>query len=841
MTEPIIDETFQQVVDFVTQTNQSVFLTGKAGTGKTTLLRYIKLHCTKQMAVVAPTGVAAVNAGGTTIHSLFQLPFQPFLPQHTRQLLETVKYQRNRLTLLRQLELLIIDEVSMVRADVLDAIDAVLRSVRRRHNEAFGGVQVLLIGDMFQLPPVIKNEEQIILSSVYPSAFFFDAQVLQHHKPVYIELKKVFRQSDQTFIDLLNKVRNNQMDAPAIALINSRYNPHLTQAQLQQRITLTTHNHKADAINQTALANLKGKTFYFKATVKGHFPERNYPADETLGLKLGARVMFLKNDPEKRFFNGKIGLITAISDTEIKVRSEGDTYDITVVPETWENINYAVNKSTNQIEEDKQGEYSQYPLRLAWAITIHKSQGLTFDEVIIDAQEAFSAGQVYVALSRCRSLEGLTLKTPLHIQSLYNDQNVLSFSETATHQDSIHNTFRTAKKNYIAVVLLQLFQFAELLDLCNDLKGYIQLHQKHLSHAGLTWFQELYTKLETIQSTASKFKLQLEPLTTLSLNPESDLALQERISKAAIYFETQLQTIVQHLKNHVLTTESKITHQDISPLLQSLYEETYTKHYLINGCTNGFILQTFVKHKLQLLLPPIRLSAYATAKHDFKSNTSHPALLRALFLLRDDIVEETGQPIYMIAKKETLEEMAEFLPLKISDLFMIKGFGKARVEAYGERFLQLVQNYCNETNIESNMLAKNPAMKKKEKAKKIKIEKTKAEPKDEGKTSEPKVNTKQKSFELFQQLNSIEAVAKERGFSVSTIEGHLAHYIKNGTLSINSLVTPERLQVMEAVLNKVNSNEGLTAALGLLPVGYGYGELKMVLAHREWMQEKMLS
>ncbi|MDI9341628.1 MAG: AAA family ATPase [Sediminibacterium sp.] len=828
MTQPIIDETFQQVVDFVTQTNQSVFLTGKAGTGKTTLLKYLKQHCLKQMAVVAPTGVAAVNAGGTTIHSLFQLPFQPFLPEHARHLLQTLKYQRNRLTLLRQLELLIIDEVSMVRADVLDAIDAVLRSVRRRHTEAFGGVQLLLIGDMFQLPPVVKNEELDILSTVYPSPFFFDARVLQEHRPVYIELTKVFRQTDQTFIDLLNKVRNNQMDEQAITLLNSRYKPDMTQAELERSITLTTHNHKADAINQNALASLKGKVFQFKANVNGSFPERNYPVDENLSLKVGARVMFVKNDTEKRYFNGKIGVVTSITDKEIQVRAEGDKYDIKVEKELWENVSYKVNKSTNQIEEDKLGDFLQYPLRLAWAITIHKSQGLTFDEVIIDAQEAFSAGQVYVALSRCRSLQGLTLKTPVQNRALMNDRNVLSFSESGSRQGNVKTTFQQAKKQYLGRILINLFQFSELAEQHSELKGYMDLFRKHLPPAAFTWQEQFANHIEALTNTAVKFKPQLEQLIANAADPEQDFPLQDRIKKAAVYFEEQLADLVKHIKNHSLLTESKLAHQDITPALNTLYDEAFTKHYLLSSCTQGFNLQTYLGTRLKLVLPSVRLTVYATARQEILTNVSHPALLRALMLVRDEIVEETGMPIYMIAKKETLEEMAEFLPLKHGDLLMIKGFGKARADAYGERFLQLVRNYCNETGLSSNMEAKNPAIKKKEKKGKEKSVKSEAKTKEE---KIPKPNTKQLSYDLYKQLKSIEAVAKERGFSISTIEGHLAHFIKSGELDIQDIVAPDRIKRIESVLGKVNPEEGLAPVMGLLPAGYGYGEVRMVQAN----------
>lgn len=370
---------FQIAEEMVCGSNANIFLTGKAGTGKTTFLRHIKSVCDKNLAVVAPTGVAAINAGGTTIHSFFQLPFAPFNYNDTSVFFGRLKINSERRLVFRQLELLIIDEISMVRADLLDAIDAVLRHFRFRHHEPFGGVQVLMIGDMYQLSPVVKEEEWSHIGTNYQSHYFFDSRVLKNTPPVHIAFDKIYRQQDQRFVNLLNAVRNNSLDAEDLRLLQSLYNPHYKPNDDEDHIILTTHNNKADIINKERLDALKGKTFSFAAKIEGEFADKNFPADEQLQLKVGARIMFIKNDTEKvrRYFNGKIGTVTNISNEKIYVQCKGDEDEIEVSIETWQNIRYGVNKETQAIDEDVVGSFKQYPLRLAWAVTIHKSQGLT--------------------------------------------------------------------------------------------------------------------------------------------------------------------------------------------------------------------------------------------------------------------------------------------------------------------------------------------------------------------------------------------------------------------------------------------------------------------------------
>jgi len=428
--------------DFVQFTGQNLFLTGKAGTGKTTFLKNLKRESPKRMIVVAPTGVAAINAGGVTIHSFFQISFGPQIPRDPNKPLispgfsegsssEGVKrFSREKINIIRSLDLLVIDEISMVRADLLDAIDEVLRRYRNRY-KPFGGIQLLMIGDLQQLAPIVKEEEWEILKPHYETSFFFSSRALKQSTFRGIELKHIFRQSDLRFIDLLNKVRNNRLDTETLMELNKRYMPGFNPGEKEGYITLTTHNYQSQQINISKLGMLESASFGFSAEVSGEFPEYSFPTDMELELKIGSQVMFVKNDPSpaKRFYNGKIGKITDMDEDQIEVICPGEVAVIRVERLIWKNTKYALNDATQEIEEEVIGTFSQFPLKLAWAITIHKSQGLTFEKAIIDARSSFAHGQVYVALSRCKTIEGLVLSSPIAIHSVKSDSTVAQFSE----------------------------------------------------------------------------------------------------------------------------------------------------------------------------------------------------------------------------------------------------------------------------------------------------------------------------------------------------------------------------------------------------------------------------
>lgn len=426
---PTLEETSMPAeiaAKFVNYTSKHVFLTGKAGTGKTTFLRKLIKLTHKKALIVAPTGIAAINASGVTIHSLFQLPFGSFFPDAAgglineninfnfntpKTLVKHLNMQGNKRRMLQELELLVIDEVSMLRADMLDAIDFALRYVRRNRNLPFGGVQLLFIGDLHQLPPVVKNDEWRIMAKFYKSIYFFDALALQDNPPVYIELDKIYRQDDSVFIDLLNNLRNNKITTEDTALLRQHFKQDFKPAADENYITLTTHNNKADSINRERLAQLKSKSYFFEAKIQGEFNEYAYPNDKSLELKVGAQVMFIKNDmtAEKRYYNGKIGVVHHIEKDIIEIELPEDRTVIEISRYTWENVKYKLDEASNEIKENVAGSFIQYPIKLAWAITVHKSQGLTFDKAIIDVGDAFAPGQAYVALSRLRSLKGLVL------------------------------------------------------------------------------------------------------------------------------------------------------------------------------------------------------------------------------------------------------------------------------------------------------------------------------------------------------------------------------------------------------------------------------------------------
>lgn len=432
---------FNLAADLVLNSGNLIYLTGKAGSGKTTFLKYIKQTTEKKTVVLAPTGVAALNAGGQTIHSFFKIAPSVYVPDDSRlrsrplpddedrsTIFDQFKYKKGHKNLILGMELLIIDEISMVRCDLLDVVDRLLRAFREREGEPFGGVQVVLIGDAFQLPPIARDDHWELLREYYETPFFFSSRVLQENKPQYIELKKIYRQHDIEFINLLNNVRENRVSQKDIDLLNSRFLPAIFKNQNLNYVTIATHNSMVDQTNQIKLDELDTELKSYDAEVSGDFPDTMMPTEKTLKLKEGAQIMFIRNDPDKKYFNGKIGRIKSLEPDSIIVSVPGGK-DIKVSKFTWNNIRYEWNSKQKKIEETILGEFSQFPIKLAWAITVHKCQGLTFENVIADLNGSFAPGQVYVALSRCTSIEGLVLKSRINRHIIKTDPHVIRFAE----------------------------------------------------------------------------------------------------------------------------------------------------------------------------------------------------------------------------------------------------------------------------------------------------------------------------------------------------------------------------------------------------------------------------
>ena len=569
MASETTNEKQQLASEFVLKTSANVFVTGKAGTGKTTFLRTIQQNSIKKTVVAAPTGVAAINAGGMTLHSLFQLPFNAFVPTKQRvpanftninTLFEGFKFSKAKIELLKELELLIIDEVSMLRCDTLDCIDTILRTVRKNQNEAFGGVQVLFIGDLFQLPPVIKDEEWSFMKDYYDSPFFFNALVLKETHFLNIEFDKIYRQNEEKFIRLLNKVRNNEMSEDDFYLLNDRYQPELL-GDLEDYITLTTHNYKADKINQAQLQKLEGDINEFPAEISGDFYENSYPTELKLQLKRGAQIMFIKNDskPEKKYYNGKLATVKNFANDGIVVQFLDNGEEYLLGKETWENIRYSYSTSSDKIEEEKLGSFTQYPIRLAWAITIHKSQGLTFEKAVIDAGQAFAPGQVYVALSRCTNIKGLFLMTQITPMAIKSDERIIAFTENyLTSEDDLQRQLPFLKIEFAKTQLVKAFDWSKMVILLGEFTDFAQEKNLPEKETAISFLQSLEKKARELNQTAFTFSAQLQEILKHIDKAENQSLLQQRVLKSIHYFGEKLANeIIKPLHEYIVSIQHK--------------------------------------------------------------------------------------------------------------------------------------------------------------------------------------------------------------------------------------------------------------------------------------------
>jgi hypothetical protein len=687
--------------DFVRDTDCHIFLTGKAGTGKTTFLHNLEKDSAKQMIITAPTGVAAINAGGVTLHSFFQLPFGPFLPgteAYERSQQHRFRFSREKKKIIKRLDLLIIDEISMVRADVLDAVDEALR-YHRRSPLPFGGVQLLMIGDLHQLAPVAQRDEWQLLKTQYASPYFFSCKALSQTELITIELQHIYRQSDAGFIRLLNRVRNNQLDQSTVTALNQRYLADFKPGQDDGYITLTTHNRKADTINDQHLNELGAEEFCFPAEISGEFPDHTYPAPADLCLKKGAQVMFVRNDPgaEKRYYNGRIGRVREITDAEIIVRCPDDNQEIVVEPVVWENIKYTLNQEEGAIEEEVIGTFEQYPLKTAWAITIHKSQGLTFDKAIIDAQAAFAHGQVYVALSRCKTFEGMVLSSPIGRGGVATDSAVLHFDKQAQSRPS-QERLRRARISFQQKLLIECFDFQQM----RKRLGYFV----HLLRGNDRLIQVMGTEvaeLEDIEEQAGQdiflvsenFRNQLQGIFAAGNVPESDQYVQERACKASEWFQGKFQLIFNDvLARFSFDTDNKELARKMDTVLKNLKLDLAVKLAGIRSCEQGFTPSEYLR---AVAVAEMNFSSAKGKKspgsHNVPTDIRHPVLFRALIKWRSRKARELDLAHFQILHQRVLTQIAAVLPGNITELKKIHGIGKKTAEKYGEELLAVVADY----------------------------------------------------------------------------------------------------------------------------------------------------
>ena len=709
---PSSNDKLDLAYNFVLHTDRTVFLTGKAGTGKTTFLRQIKQLSAKRLTVVAPTGVAAINAGGVTIHSLFQLPFGPLVPGSTQR--EGRKFTREKINLLRTLDLLVIDEVSMVRADVLDGIDEILR--RYRHNDQpFGGVQLLLIGDMQQLPPVIKEEEWTILKPYYETGYFFGSRALQQTPYVSIELTHIYRQSDERFIGLLNSIREKTITPTQLAELNQRYIPQFSPADTEGYITLSTHTASAQHINSDKLAGLKTRSHKFDATVEGEFPAHAHPADALLELKVGAQVMFIKNDTsrDKLYYNGKIGRVTKLADEVIHVISPHNSEETAVYPTDWTNIRYSIDPATKEIKTETIGTFTQFPLKLAWAITIHKSQGLTFEKAIIDASAAFAHGQVYVALSRCKTLDGLVLRAPIPLHSIKTELELENFHEQVQQRIPTQQHLNDAKRTNQQNLLHELFSFERASSLLYRCRKLTVEHHSSLPDTTNTTLEQLTgLQITKARDVSRRFVQQLPAYFAHPELPETNAPLQERVRKAAAYFRTLVgDELLPLLRQCPTDCDNKQVREAIHEVLDDLEKELVSKLTSFESCQNGFdaLMYLQARNRAELDFESTRTKKEPAASG---TKTAGGSLYGALMKWRNDLAGEHDASVYRILPQKTIAEIARVRPTTPDELLAIKGLGKTKVKQFGKDLLAITQAYTEQpTRSTSSKTAKPKATK----------------------------------------------------------------------------------------------------------------------------------
>lgn len=688
------------------KTDANLFLTGKAGTGKTTFLKKIRDEYPGNMVVVAPTGIAAINAGGSTIHSFFQLSFAPFIPG-MKNGNEHFRFSKNKIKLIRCIDLIVIDEISMVRADLLDNIDSILRRICRS-NRPFAGKQLLMIGDLQQLAPVTDETEWGLISKYYETPYFFSSHALQETKYVCVELKRIYRQNDSTFIHILNRIRCGNVDQETLNTLNSRFRPDAETSCGEGFIHLVTHNRKASEINSAKLTQINSHAYTYTAEVKGKFPESSFPTNERLQLKLGAQIMFIKNDHEtpRRYFNGMLGEIVEINEKGFSVRPfNSDNESIRVEPDVWENSRYSLNEKNQELEEIVEGTFRQYPVRTAWAVTIHKSQGLTFEKAIIDARDAFAHGQTYVALSRLRTLDGLVLSSPIPSTAIITDRAVTEFGKEISNREPDDSTLLRLESESYLRTLRELFGFNEIIRYAAALGRILDefLYRPYPKTCKMWQGSRLLFEEKTI-SVAERFARQLDILVKESGNYAQDEYIAERIRKGCGYFCSQVSFLLHDASTLDLPIENKATEKRFKEAHNSLLEMLKIKSKLLSYVLeNGFHLQGYSRQKSQIILGFSEKKGHngslpekeERVKEPHTSDILHPEYVKALTSWRYSKAKELGRPAYCILHQRTLICIANSAPKNLPELLCIPGVGEKTIENYGTEILSVLKQVDN--------------------------------------------------------------------------------------------------------------------------------------------------
>ena len=784
-----INKEMQLAKKLIETTNENVFLTGNAGTGKTTFLNLLRTQTAKRMVVLAPTGVAAINAKGQTIHSFFQLPFTPFLPEYKK---EKGQIKKDKINIFRTIDLLVIDEISMVRADLLDAIDDRLREYRKQKYSPFGGVQCLFIGDLQQLPPVVRDEDWALMQKHYSTPFFFSSKALQESSYVTIELKKIYRQADEKFISILNEVRNNHLSMESLNELNKHYLPEYEPKEGE--IFLTTHNKIADAFNEKKLNELEEESNIYNAIIKDRFPESMYPVDESLELKIGAQVMFTRNNREANYYNGKIGTIIDLSEHKITIKCKEDAFPIVAERETWENTEIKIDKESKDQYEEVVGSFSQFPLRLAWAITIHKSQGLTFDRAIIDAIASFSHGQVYVALSRCKSLDGMVLKSPIKLESIITDLNVTRYMQyEGERAANIEEALPQLQKRYMIVLLNEMFDFTDIHQIFGRVFNMAQignpLHNLMPKLCDLV-SAEYKSLTSEIVDVANKFRNQYTALVDAASNIYTDEHLQQRIKAAVGYFLGKLADIDIDIYNEDIELDNRSVEDAYNAQTAEFVKLVRIKTALLSAFKEQpFTTTSFLEARAKATLD-IEMGKLERTKADMTVAGVDPVLQHRLTIWRSDKAD--GGPLAYVMSMKTLQEIAARLPKSTEDMKTIPGLGTKRITKYGDEIVKIVRQFIADKR-DDKLTDEEKELMTKASSKKTKSSKS-------SKSSEP--DTYQKTLILFKEGKSIQEIVDERALSLGTIENHLTKLVYNCELKAEDVINESHLNMIDKILSK---------------------------------------